>query len=457
MPGRERKFWRRRSTAWPARPRASAARRAEERDVRAPEAVDRLLGVAHHHQAARARPRPGGPRSRPAAGPCPGTRRSAGSGSGARAWRRHGLAVAQGVARLHQQVDEVEHARAALLRLVAREHAPRGCGRARACRCEPRAPFQRVSASMHPADQCARVGRAPRPSSSCRAAPGPCAAGARARGAARSASPVEEPAGLREGLDAAQRVQERVALDHRLAQRARAGPPAPPARRARPRDRASPRRRAARRSRCQSSVRARPRSDWLSPQPATPISGISARTVSASTGSEASRRSCSHSSQASAKSASDCASSAWRKPGVHAALERTLLQDGRAERVDGRDLRPLQGGQRAPAARSLRSGASSVRARARSSRSRSRSFRVAAAFSVKVTAAISVTSASPSRSSDSMRSTSSVVLPVPAPASRTSVSPREPRVRSRSSRSDGTKLIATPAGAGTRPGAGRPA
>ena len=47
--GRERKFWVRCSTAPPAA-RAASAEAAEEGDLGAAEAVDRLLGVAHHHE-----------------------------------------------------------------------------------------------------------------------------------------------------------------------------------------------------------------------------------------------------------------------------------------------------------------------------------------------------------------------------------------------------------------------
>ena len=74
--------------------------------------------------------------------------------------------------------------------------------------------------------------------------------------------------------------------------------------------------------------------------------------------------------------------------GEDAALERPLLEDLGAQRVDGRDARPLEHveGGRHPVA--LAPGARAS-ARARSSRSRRRSFMVVAAFSVKVTAAIS--------------------------------------------------------------------
>ena len=113
------------------------------------------------------------------------------------------------------------------------------------------------------------------------------------------------------------------------------------------------------------------------------------------------------------------ASSATRNPGEHAALERPLLEDRGAQRVDGGDRRALQDleGLRRRARAPTRGARPSARARSR--RSRSRSFIVVAAFSVKVTAAISSRRAPPLRTRASMRSTRSVVLPVPAPASMT--------------------------------------
>ena len=112
---------------------------------------------------------------------------------------------------------------------------------------------------------------------------------------------------------------------------------------------------------------------------------------------------------------------------------------------------------RAPRGRRSRGARSSsgtrASARALSSRSRRRSFMVVAAFSVKVTAAISSSRAAPVRTIASMRSTRSVVLPVPAPASITRLVAWSRRARSRASSSTGRKPLTRRPSAGGTPGA----
>ena len=118
------------------------------------------------------------------------------------------------------------------------------------------------------------------------------------------------------------------------------------------------------------------------------------------------------------------------EPRGHARFDRPLLQHGRAQRVDGRHLRPFDG-RKSFARPGHDLGDRVASARARSSASRRRSLRVVAAFSVKVTAAIWSSLRKPVRTIATMRSTSSVVLPVPAPAEMTKLVPSSDRTRSR--------------------------
>ena len=240
----------------------------------------------------------------------------------------HGLAVAQRVARLHQQVDEVEDAALALLRLVAREHAreraheaPRaGARRARA--------FQRVSASWTQPTR----SRAPASASAdgqC-GEPKSCAASASAAaGAAASASPVRKPArlGERRELDAGAPRARRPRRG--LAQRARrARPAAMQLARARRRGRGV----SGATSGCQVALldeRAREAAQRRALAPAgDAISGISAsQRVSAAPSSPPAGAPPATRPRPRRRARPPAPRPPSRKPGEHPALERPLLQD----------------------------------------------------------------------------------------------------------------------------------
>ena len=426
---------------------------AEQAHLGAPEAVDRLLGVAHHHERAGA-----------VAGEEPRHLDLQRVGvlelvdhqeaEAPLEPRAHARVVAQRVARLQQQVEEVEDAALRLLALVDPHDAGERAHQA-PVEVGPELGDPARARLLRPAgDRAAlgeRLGRRPvRLEAEVRRDRLERAAGARP-----ASSPERKRDASANSASFTSRAAEAVALAHARRERRGARALRRAARAAPPRDRRRPRPRAAARSRWSISLRARPRSDVRSPQP-SPSSGMPRSRAPVSTSSPPASRSPSHSSQVSTKSASAWASSAIRKPGSTRALERPLLQDLGAQRVDRRDARALEhveGG--APRGRA-RPAAAPARERARSSRSRSRSFMVVAAFSVKVTAAISSSRAVPERTSDSMRSTSSVVLPVPAPASSTRLVAWSRRARSRASSSAGRKaLIRCPAAAGTPAARGR--
>ena len=430
--GRARAEVLRRGAGRPAPPLRLARELAEQAHLGPPEAVDRLLGVAHDDERSRAVAREE-PRDldlqrvgvlelvddeEPEAAAEP---------------LADGGVVAQRVARLDQQVEEVEY-------------TPLGLLAARRERTTP------ASAADEPAVERGPVRGRPAPDA-------PPSSRRRWRAPSASAS-GEGQCGLKPrffwiGSSVEQVVDEGFsprgsARPRRLRRAARAGARqgvalAAPRRRARgraralrdelaagpPRRRRRPRPRAARGRAGRSALRARPRSDVRSPQP-SPSSGMPR--------SSASSEHVVAADQALAQPLLPGLREQARPPGPRrpcgsrAGRRTRAAAPGRIWAHSAWIVETLARSSTSRAALDAvraRPAAARARRRARSSRSRSRSFMVVAAFSVKVTAAISSSRAVPVRTSDSMRSTSSVVLPVPAPASSTRLVAWSRRARSR--------------------------
>ena len=419
--GRERKFWVRCRTACPAAPPLPPRRAGRARPRRAGSG----RSTAWHR-----RPRP----ARPGAPPVRSSRHL--DLQGVRVLElvddhqpeplaevaAHRLAVAQGVARLDQEVEEVEDA-------ASPSCAPRSPPPPRAPRCTRRACRARAAGppSTRPGSGWSRR-RSRRLLERFRRGPVPLVAevagndGHRPQVGGQRPRPRSGPPRLGE-LHHRSAGARPARLRRGTCVRSVAGPraPGPAARGARPRDRRGSPRPAAGGRAGPRACGARPaQRGALAPAVRLP-SGIPESSAAIRIASPATSRAASHSSQASAKRMSISRLVRDAEAGQHAALQRPLDQERGAEGVDGGDLGALQHFEGRVRSRAAPPPVASCPTVPRSSRSRRRSFMVVAAFSVNVTAAISSSARRPGahdRARCGRRAAWSCPCPRPLPATR---------------------------------------